>query len=607
MFREVRKKQREIRKGRHSNDKPIPGTSGREAKSLTGGTPLSIRKTRTSKRWMMAAAAAAVCASAVAVSSGGASAATDGERIGGDDRYETAALISEELDDCYITVASGEDFPDGIAAGPLDRTILLTRADSLPAATADELDRLIGTAVSPGTCWGTDIDIKVVGGTSAISFAVYTQLEAYPGPIERLAGLDRYKTAIAIGTFQGASSNKVIMATGSDFPDALAAGPFGISTNMPILLNDGPTVRADVGAFLVDEAITMVSIVGGPSAVPDTVILDLASTYGITAERISGDNRNATAVAIAEEYALGAHGQTLVNGLGFADALAASTFSADNSFAPIVLGTPDRLPAPTCDFLKEESGNLIDDIWAMGGTAAISNATLDAAVACATPSPALIVSATLATTDVSQAIFTIPGTTGTTVLTAVPGGLIDGPNGNFWTVKAVNHATETGVAIDSATRSFTVKGPFDTSVTQAEYQAIWNASSAAAFMTAAPGTAGAFTNVPANGVLTTVGQSDLKVVVTFDRKIGVPTAYGLHPNSNTNPANSPELLGSTTIAANTAVLASDLVTMTYTWDDVTTATPTLPNGQVRFPVASVTPVTAGIPNPAVLAETMVAP
>src|SRR5262245_21708311 len=86
------------------------------------------------------------------------------ERIAGGDRYETAAAVAEQFPvGREVYIASGENFPDSLAAGPAvgravtqDPILLVTR-DSIPAVTQAELRR-----IAPP-------QIVVVGGTAAVS------------------------------------------------------------------------------------------------------------------------------------------------------------------------------------------------------------------------------------------------------------------------------------------------------------------------------------------------------------------------------------------------------------------------------------------------------
>ena len=118
-------------------------------------------------------------------------------------------------------VATGESYPDALAGGPaaarLGGPILLTQKGTLPAATVSELRRL-----KPKR-------IVVLGGTGVVSAAVEKALRAHTsGEVSRLAGADRYSTAAAVSAAHfGPGAPVAFVATGLDFPDALAGSAAG--------------------------------------------------------------------------------------------------------------------------------------------------------------------------------------------------------------------------------------------------------------------------------------------------------------------------------------------------------------------------------------------
>ena len=95
---------------------------------------------------------------------------TNGRRIWGDDRYETAAAISSSLwtpdDAAIVFLATGQNFPDALAAGASTfglGPVLLVQRDVLPPSTAAEIQRL-------QPCF-----VIALGGPNAISDAVINQ------------------------------------------------------------------------------------------------------------------------------------------------------------------------------------------------------------------------------------------------------------------------------------------------------------------------------------------------------------------------------------------------------------------------------------------------
>ena len=148
-------------------------------------------------------------------------------RLSGANRYATAAVIAEEFPSASVVyVATGQNYPDALAgaarAGAVDAPVLLTQPGTLPQVTRDQLDRL-----------GPD-HIYVLGGTGAVSDTVLGQLGAY-GPTTRISGANRYATAVEVSQ-DYVPPTSVFLATGQDWPDALAGAALAGDRQNPVLL-----------------------------------------------------------------------------------------------------------------------------------------------------------------------------------------------------------------------------------------------------------------------------------------------------------------------------------------------------------------------------------
>jgi len=195
-------------------------------------------------------------------------------RQAGADRYATAAAVSAAHFQPGVRrayVATGEDFPDGLAAAQAavksDSPILLTMKDRLPSVTASELRRL-----SPG-------QVVVVGGTGAVSPAVESALAKYTsGSVTRQAGGDRHGTAVMLSmSAYGVDVPLVYVASGGDFPDALAAGAAAAALDGPLLLVSSTAVPATTARELRRLAPERIIIAGGTAAVSESVSKTLAT------------------------------------------------------------------------------------------------------------------------------------------------------------------------------------------------------------------------------------------------------------------------------------------------------------------------------------------
>lgn len=163
-------------------------------------------------------------------------------RIAGNDRYATAAAVSTAFFSpgqvSQVFVVTGEDFPDalsvGAVAGTVGAPVLLVRPDQLPGTTRTELVRLAPTTIT------------VVGGTTAISDAVYDQLATFANSIERIAGDSRYGTAAQVSRryFPAGSADRAFVVTGRNFPDALAVAPVAALEGAPLILVTDTSVPA---------------------------------------------------------------------------------------------------------------------------------------------------------------------------------------------------------------------------------------------------------------------------------------------------------------------------------------------------------------------------
>lgn len=145
------------------------------------------------------------------------------KRIAGADRYETAVLIAREV--ARVTgkttfkkayIATGENFPDALSASPLAASetfpILLAKRNELPQSVKNFL-----ATYKVEQC-------VVVGGTGSVSDSVLSRL---PKPV-RIAGRDRYETSVRLAEYAlrnlSFDDGTLYLATGENFPDALAAG-----------------------------------------------------------------------------------------------------------------------------------------------------------------------------------------------------------------------------------------------------------------------------------------------------------------------------------------------------------------------------------------------
>lgn len=285
-------------------------------------------------------------------------------RLAGEGRIETAAAIADATFQPgveVVYVATAVTFPDALAAGPVTGTsetsrgpILLTSGPTLPTATRDAIERL-----SPKR-------IVVLGGTSAVPGSIERELERY-APVDRIAGATRYATAAAISAAHFERAERVYVATGESFADALAGGAAAADQGVPLLLVQRDAVPDHTTRELRRLRPSQIVVLGGASAVSSAVERELRSFAG-NVRRIAGQTRYATAAAVSRAMFPQAVVAYVATGTGFADALAGVP-AAREERAPLLLVAPEGIP----DVVRDELVRLSPRrIVILGGPTAVS-------------------------------------------------------------------------------------------------------------------------------------------------------------------------------------------------------------------------------------------
>lgn len=247
------------------------------------------------------------------------------ERLAGDDRYETAVEVSQQgypdgADVVYV--ASGENFPDGLAAAPAAAheggPLLLTSRGELNDVVMEEVERL-----SPDR-------IVIVGGEPSVSPAVADALEPLAAEVVRLAGADRYETSRLIAAYAFDASGSAFMATGRAFPDALTAGSAAGSIDAPVILVDGKAGGLDDAtvAELDRLGVQNAYLMGDQQSMSNGIELQLDNA-GLVVNRFGGSDRFDTAVLVNRAmFDAPVPAMYIASGEKFPDALAASALAA---------------------------------------------------------------------------------------------------------------------------------------------------------------------------------------------------------------------------------------------------------------------------------------
>ncbi len=296
-------------------------------------------------------------------------------RIAGADRYSTSVALSQSVTgDAGVDVVylvSGVGYADALSAGPAAAyeggVLLLTQPNSLPSVVAAELRRLDPSRV------------VIVGGTSAVSARVARQVgDQVNAEVVRISGVDRYATSRAVVGYVWVDGvDSVAIATGRNFPDALAAGAAVATRSGAVVLVDGSRSSLDTASrtFLTSMDPGVIAIAGGTASVSSGIANGLVNLPGDPEVlRLGGADRFETArlinaqffTGLAPDYAF------LATGRGFADALAGGPVAA-------AFGSPIYLSEQRClseDVFFDISDLFVREVYGIGGTAVLSDRVL---------------------------------------------------------------------------------------------------------------------------------------------------------------------------------------------------------------------------------------
>ena len=305
----------------------------------------------------------------------------DVSTLAGDNRYQTAVEVSKDTfpDGAdSVVVASGRTWADGLSAsalaGALDAPILLVPMNAVPGEVAGEVARL-----APKNAW-------IVGGEGVVGPEIQSFLAGAvdsEAAVTRLGGADRYATAamVAEALVETVSTNgdtwdgTYILASGTNFPDALAVSPIAASKSWPILLTGANGLNAKTAEFLRTSGAKDGIVLGGCGAVCTDTAAEAEAITGGTATRVAGTDRYMTALEIAryaqEHTDLGTGDIAVASGQSFPDALTSGVRQARNG-SILVLTPAGNLHSGVADFLQELDPETARRLTFVGGVAAVS-------------------------------------------------------------------------------------------------------------------------------------------------------------------------------------------------------------------------------------------
>ena len=206
------------------------------------------------------------------------------ERIAGKTRFETATKIAEKMqlinekapEDVFFVYAfnSADALSvSAVAAVKGSPVIYLNTKGELDDATAAYLASVKGKVKNA----------YVIGGSGVISDDMMKKAGNVLGVTPtRVFGANRFETCVAVNEkFKDTlSGDSLCVATGMDFPDALAGGVFAALNKAPLFLINGKaktlTLSDEQKSYLKAKGAGFIITFGGTGVVPDNHIVDIA-------------------------------------------------------------------------------------------------------------------------------------------------------------------------------------------------------------------------------------------------------------------------------------------------------------------------------------------
>lgn len=183
-------------------------------------------------------------------------------RIAGENRYDTCQKIFNHAKKKSLVLASGEIFPDALATSSiLDQAgLLLTKKDQLPSEAQAAIKDL------------NHDNFLIVGGENSIQESLATSIsnKYQYASHTRISGNNRYETSAKIG--DRLVSSTVILASGENFPDALAASTLAQKIDSPILLVSKDKIDKSVIDYFKKHNIKKALVVGGQLSISDKTL-----------------------------------------------------------------------------------------------------------------------------------------------------------------------------------------------------------------------------------------------------------------------------------------------------------------------------------------------
>lgn len=285
------------------------------------------------------------------------------QRISGQNRVQTAIEVSKKMfkeGTNKVVLANQDNYSDVLTAAPFAKannaSLLYVSSHSISKEVMSEISRLKAK------------EITIIGGEKSVDEGLKKELEKRNFKVERLSGIDRYKTSaqIAAKLIVGKTTTLEI-ASGENYADALSLNNAAEKDKAPILLVRVNAIDKSVEDVIKSSKASLINIAGGEKSVSESTKANIKKISNATVNRMGGADRYETSILLAK-YSGAKEVVVVASGENFADALVAAPFSAKQKGA-ILLTNKDKLGQKTEQFIKDTKFN---KSYVIGGEKSVS-------------------------------------------------------------------------------------------------------------------------------------------------------------------------------------------------------------------------------------------
>ena len=259
-----------------------------------------------------------------------------------------------------VVLANQDNYSDVLTAAPFAKannaSLLYVSSNSISKEVVSEIARLKAK------------EITIIGGEKSVDEGLKKELEKRNFKVDRLSGIDRYKTSAQISAkLINDKTTTLEIASGENYADALSLNNAAEKDKAPILLVRVNVIDKSVEDVIKSSKASLINIAGGEKSVSESTKANIKKISNATVNRMGGADRYETSILLAK-YSGAKEVVVVASGENFADALVAAPFSAKQKGA-ILLTNKDKLGQNAEQFIKDTKFN---KSYVIGGEKSVS-------------------------------------------------------------------------------------------------------------------------------------------------------------------------------------------------------------------------------------------